>query len=101
MANSFSYVLAFCSSGRFASICVMGSEIVRFFKLTLCRFCSIIKSFEINAEVAKWQTHETQNLAVVTPCRFESDLRHHTTPRLRMARPVEGLRSMPFEARRA
>ena len=23
-----------------------------------------------------WQTHETQNLAVVTPCRFKSDLRH-------------------------
>ena len=31
-----------------------------------------------NAGVAKWQTHETQNLAVVTPCRFESDPRHQT-----------------------
>ena len=36
--------------------------------------------FEIyHAGVAKWQTHETQNLAMVTSCRFESDLRHHTT----------------------
>ncbi len=26
--------------------------------------------------MAKWQTHETQNLAVATPCRFESDPRY-------------------------
>lgn len=35
-------------------------------------------NLHIVAGMAKWQTHETQNLAVVILCRFESDSRHHS-----------------------
>ena len=33
-----------------------------------------------HAGVAKWQTHQTQNLAVATPCGFDSRPRHHSFP---------------------
>ena len=36
-------------------------------------------------EWRNWYTHWTQNPAVATPCRFESDLRHHLNQHLRSA----------------
>ena len=36
----------------------------------------------LNAGVAKWQTHKTQNLAGAIPCRFDPDHRHHYKSKL-------------------
>ena len=36
----------------------------------------MLRIARFQAGVAKWQTHQTQNLAVATPCGFDSHLRH-------------------------
>ena len=40
--------------------------------------------------MAKWQTHGTQNPAVATLCRFESDLRHQPTRNSALCAPRYG-----------
>ena len=57
-------------SGAWAG--VRGHPATKLFEL---RLCSVLPYVRL-AGVAKWQTHQTQNLAVATPCGFDSRPRH-------------------------
>ena len=39
-------------------------------------FIVVMSKHHIDAGVAEWQTHQTQNLTGATPCRFKSGHRH-------------------------